>query len=268
MRRSTTALLLAGALAATAGLTACGTESASSPAMAPVAAVKAAGAATSAAGTARISVVMTSTVGGKSVPITLGGPIALDGSKADLSATLSGSLLGSKSGDLTLHEIVVGSSVYLRFAGSSMLPDQWFKVDGAQALAKAGLGSLGAGSSVGDTLATLNSLGDVREVGHETVHDVATTHYRATLDAAKLAPLVKALGAPGDASRALGDASVPVDVWIDGSGRLVRLTEEFTATVHATKVSEKVAVDLSDFGVPVTVTAPAGALDMSSLLGG
>ena len=269
MRRTTTALLTVGAVAPTLLLAACGTQTAeSSPDMAPVAAVKAAGAATNAAGSARIALTMTATVGGKSVPISVSGPLALDGSKADLTASLPGAMFGSTSGDLSLHEIVVGKTVYLKFTGASMLPDQWFKVDGAAALAKAGLGSLGAGSTVGDSLSTLQSLGDVTEVGTETVNGAEATHYSATVDPAKLSGLVKALGAHADAAAALGTARIPVDVWIDGQGRLVRLTESFTATVNKTTVAEAVRIDLTDFGTPVTVTAPAGAMDMSGLLGG
>jgi hypothetical protein len=58
---------------------------------------------------------------------------------------------------------------------------------------------------------------DARRVGRETVDGVPTTHYYAEIDLSRYA-----------IRRTLGD-SLPVDVWIDGSGRIRRVTAQLSA---------------------------------------
>jgi hypothetical protein len=101
--------------------------------------------------------------------------------------------------------------------------------------------------------------GPVTTVGTgDTVHGDPTTHYRATIDLSKVAP-----GAPAGL-QPLTSQSVPVDVWVDGAGRLRRLT----ASVDASGASGasgasvpglgtvQVNAELWGFGTPVEVAAP------------
>jgi hypothetical protein len=92
--------------------------------------------------------------------------------------------------------------------------------------------------------------GNVAVVGPDTVGGAATTHYRATIDLSRVAP-----GEQG---------TVPADVWIDGQGRLRKLTMSMTSPMPATATFE-----LSDFGAHVDATPPpAGQVtDASSILG-
>lgn len=67
---------------------------------------------------------------------------------------------------------------------------------------------------------------DVRVVGPETVDGVPTIHFRGGVDLARLAAVAPDLQGITDRLRAeLSLAVVPVDVWVDGSGRLRRVTE-------------------------------------------
>jgi LppX_LprAFG lipoprotein len=123
----------------------------------------------------------------------------------------------------------------------------------------------------GQALDLLRASGDVQEVGTATVDGVATTEYQATIDLAKAAQLgglpqaqiqkLTASGAP---------TTLPVDVWIgpDGLVRKLDLTESTTSA--GLPASVDVTVDLSDYGTPVTVTAPPAdqVFDASSLLAG
>ncbi len=95
--------------------------------------------------------------------------------------------------------------------------------------------------------------GPVTTVGTgDTVHGDPTTHYRATVDLSKVAA-----GAP-PGLQSLTARSVPVDVWVDGAGRLRRLTASFDASGTSVPGLGTVQVDaeLWGFGTPVQVTAP------------
>lgn len=84
--------------------------------------------------------------------------------------------------------------------------------------------------------------------GAETVAGVPTTHYAIVVDISKLPADM-----PGKADLVKsGLDTLPLDLYIDHSGRPVQITEEFT--VQGTKVSTKATV--SDYNKPVTITAP------------
>jgi hypothetical protein len=86
----------------------------------------------------------------------------------------------------------------------------------------------------------------------EAVHGDPTTHYRASVDLAKVAA-----NAPGSVQPYTGP-SMPVDVWVDAAGRLRRLTASFDGanTPAARLGTVRVSVELWRFGTPVQVTAP------------
>lgn len=147
----------------------------------------------------------------------------------------------------------------------------WVRVDLAQAAQKLGvtLGPLGAAATENpaQALELLRSIGSVETVGTETVNGVSTTHYRATIDltkaAANLGPeeqgLVKHLLAGG------APTSIPVDAWIGDDGLVHKLTFDDSAGSGSISLT----LELSDYGTPVTVTAPAASdtLDVTDLVG-
>ena len=109
----------------------------------------------------------------------------------------------------------------------------------------------GPGGTQPDRLlkALIDSSKSVDKLDGEQIRGVATTHYRAHLDKAKVASWngIKT-GDPGD-----------VDVWIDGQGLPRRIRIPYGGSDDTSAV-----VDLFDFGVPVDVEAPPAGDIVSS----
>ena len=119
---------------------------------------------------------------------------------------------------------------------------------------------LGAGgmTTPTDALGVLKGLsGDVQNVGDDTVAGQPATHYRATIDLSKVAAVLPGSSVGG---------SVPVDVWIDGSDRVVKLQTTLGTSGH----DDTLTMEIVEFGVPVDVQAPpAGDVaNLSDLLPG
>jgi len=115
-----------------------------------------------------------------------------------------------------------------------------------------------------DVLEALQGLsGDIETVGTDELRGVETTHYRAVLDPAELA--ASAAAANPDASPLLdqltgqsGVADVPLDVWIDGTGLVRKLSLDVDAPDATTGQSGHVslAFELWDYGEPVEIDVP------------
>ena len=104
----------------------------------------------------------------------------------------------------------------------------------------------------------LSGASDAKVVGTETVHGEKTTHYTATIDLdgamAKVQGLQKKLF---DRYRALlGKSTMPVDVWIDDSGRVARQVMTTSVTVSGTPATSTVTVEYYDWGTTVTAPLP------------
>jgi hypothetical protein len=175
---------------------------------------------------------------------------------ADLTVTLPG--FG------TVAVRIVDGVVYAKVpeAMASLAPKPWLKLDGDTMGAAAG--QFGAQNPAGQ-LDMLAGLTDVTEVGPETIDGVKTTHYRGKVDLAKA---VKAATDPASrkslesASKAMATATMPADVWIDEKGRPRKMTFTMTGKPQAgSKGNPTMAgtATFSDFGTPVTVTAPPAA---------
>ena len=119
-----------------------------------------------------------------------------------------------------------------------------------------------------DVLGTLRAVtSDVETVGSEQLHGVATTHYRATIDPAELGKL--ALGDDRTATESLVDqlaaqsglGPVPVEVWLDASGLVHKLSMSFEATEPSTSQSSQVAMsfELWDYGESIDIELPPAA---------
>ncbi|HET7902638.1 MAG TPA: LppX_LprAFG lipoprotein [Candidatus Nanopelagicales bacterium] len=205
------------------------------------------------------------TLGSDPMALTIDGRLALDGSKADLTASVPSGGLGSGSGSASVHEIVVDGSTYLQVRGIDLLPAVWVKADLGSGGADTDnpLARLATSAGVDDLLAALREVGTVQKVARQEVGGVPTTKYHATLDASSFLKDLPDLGGL-DLGAVTGAAAVPVDLWVDDEGRLVQLQ----ATVGSGDSGVRVTLGLADFGVPVAVTAPAASLDLGSLLDG
>ncbi|HZQ85362.1 MAG TPA: hypothetical protein VFA83_11015 [Acidimicrobiales bacterium] len=168
----------------------------------------------------------------------------------------------------------------------------WVKID-TEALAKQnGLDINGLAQSQGTDpsqfLDLLKSVSDdIKEVGKEKLRGAETTHYHGTVDLGKAIAANPQLDA--EAKTNLGslykNLTGPADVWIDSDGRLRKMTYSIDASKFdpsAVSSNPKVAaglqqiagidftLELYQFGVPVSVTAPPAneTTDLSSLTGG
>ncbi len=106
--------------------------------------------------------------------------------------------------------------------------------------------------------------GEIETVGTEQLRGVETTHYRATIDSDEYAKLA----APGEQQELgslveqmagqTGLGEIPVDVWLDGSGLIRKLTMVFSATQPGTSEQSDVSMtfELYDYGDRVDIDLP------------
>ncbi|HEV3227894.1 MAG TPA: hypothetical protein VGY97_00355, partial [Solirubrobacteraceae bacterium] len=145
---------------------------------------------------------------------------------------------------------------------------KWLKLDLNAALAGKGinLNQLGGGLGGVDPsqyLSYLRGAGHVSKLGTAVIGGVTTTHYHTIIDLkTALQHLSKSTPAASAGIQSLlrtagSSTKIPVDVWIDGQG-LVRREQIAYAINSGTGAGTTLnfTIDLSDFGVPVSVTAP------------
>jgi hypothetical protein len=201
------------------------------------------------AGSEHVAVTATASTGGQDVTLTGSGAFDSKSRRGTLHANVS---LGGI--QTSIDEVLDGTTAYAQSPLlSSLLPagKSWLKID----LTAAGK-ALGVDTTVlraqdpAVALAQLKALQKVREVGTAKIGGVQTTHYRGTIDVAKLPQ-----GSAGMLSSA-GTTLGPADVWVgsDGYVRRQRLTTSSSLIGSAKTV---VTTTLSQFGAAVTVTIPA-----------
>ncbi|HEU5006916.1 MAG TPA: hypothetical protein VFT67_08090 [Jatrophihabitantaceae bacterium] len=104
----------------------------------------------------------------------------------------------------------------------------------------------------------------VTDAGPATVGGIATTRYTTTIDLDKAAAELPAKARAGLArlEQNLGTHKLPAQLWIDGQGRLRRMT--------ITAQQGQLTLTLSHFGTPVHVTAPPAdrTTDVTALISG
>jgi hypothetical protein len=165
---------------------------------------------------------------------------------------------------------VVASTLYTRLpaAVAALLGTKpWIRVD----LTRQPTLGAGFGGGLTDELSLLDQVSSsVTKVGTPSVGGVATTEYLAHVEGSKV--LAKAGLAAALAARAPAvGAAVPVHVWIDAQGRTRQLAVSLSIPAVGTMaaVHLELTETLSDFGTPVTVTAPpASQVGSLSGLGG
>jgi LppX_LprAFG lipoprotein len=249
-RAATAAAVLAIPLAAAAcGSSAKKTTTAATTPAALGATVQAAVAKTAKAGSEHVVVTAKVATGGQSV--SLAGHGDFDTAKRLGSMQASFSLGGAS---VALQEVQSGTTIYVSspfFA--AMLPSgkSWLKLDLASA-AK----TLGANASAltaqdpSSALAQLEALTGVTQVGSQLVAGVSTTHYRGTIDVAKLPAASSAL------VKSTGATFGPVDVWVGDDGYVHRVRVTTTASAGGQSTKTTLTMTLSDFGLGVIATVP------------
>jgi hypothetical protein len=240
------------------------------------------------AGGAKFTVTVTATPATGS-PVSVAANGVFDGQSGDLTTDLSGALAAAGAPAGTSGQIEIrwlqenGDPVIYANAPalSAMIPGgaTWVRLD-LETLGKSfgvDLGQiLGQGyQTPGNALDLLKSVGSVQTVGTEIVDGVSTTHYTANIDPTKVATQVASAigGTIGQkindavANASAAPAAIPVDVWIGDDGLVHRVVLDLSGkdggALHA-------QFDISDYGTPVTVTAPASSdvFDATGLLAG
>lgn len=170
-----------------------------------------------------------------------------------------------------IEAVFDGTVIYMKMpALSAQFPGDkpWISFDLQKAGEQLGL-DMGAlmQSGTSDPTQTLQYLrgasGDVEVVGEEEVRGVAATHYRAAVSFAKIVEQ-----APDEVRAAVeatvaqleewvGSDEMPIDVWIDSEGRMVRQTQNFEYVAGpAAGTSVTMTMEMYDFGVDVEVEVP------------
>lgn len=165
-----------------------------------------------------------------------------------------------------LETVFLQRVVYLHLPAklSAQVPGgkPWLKLD-LDKLAKSQGIDLGALQSTSNSdpsqqLDQLRGAGEVKRVGDEKVRGAQTTHYRAKIDlrrAADKAPAAQRAAAKRSVERLIklqGTSTLPVDVWLDGQGRLRR--ERVTQKIQGQSLD--FTMDLYDFGTREALKAP------------
>jgi type II secretory pathway pseudopilin PulG len=228
---------------------------------------------TAAAGTVAFQISGSISADGKNIP--LSGDGAIDMRNTRMRMTMNFPVPGA--GNFDIEELLDGTTIYMRMpaAVTQRLPGgkAWMKLD---------LKELGKASGIdfdkamqanqqnpGDMLEALKGVSDSKVVGHESIRGANTTHYHADVDLKKAVEQVATDKEGAERFRQMADSigvsSVPVDVWIDGTGRVARQTTKFSST----QFSMDFTIDYTRFGVPVDVTPPPDdqVMDAGAFLG-
>jgi hypothetical protein len=200
--------------------------------------------------------------GGSAAGLSLHGEgVASDDGK-QLQAKVTMTPLGS------FEERLVGDSIYVNFGDIPKIADElpagkpWLQLSFADLQSATGVDlqqlvdqAKNSGPSQG--LANLQGLsGDVEKVGDDTIDGRHATHYRASIDYAKVAE--KASGySPEIAEKLQQLGTVPADVWIDDDDHVVKMHYTIAAgAISGGSGSADFTLQMGDIGEPVTVDAP------------
>jgi hypothetical protein len=112
-------------------------------------------------------------------------------------------------------------------------------------------------------LTSLRALGEVIEIGEESLAGAPTTHYRAVIDLDRLEEIARSEGRTKDAEAAVelmestGLNRLPTDIWVDSSGLVRRQTLHLQASAEGVMGVVDLRADYYDFGVKVKVEPPS-----------
>jgi len=100
-------------------------------------------------------------------------------------------------------------------------------------------------------------------VGTDEIRGVETSHYKATIDIAKLEKLVPAaqrdsLGSVAQSAKQAGLAEIPLEIWIDSDQRVRKLSLDVDAKQPGTSATLKASlvVEVYDYGKALQLELP------------
>ncbi len=223
-------------------------------------ALKAAVATTTAQKTARLTTTVQDRAPGYVLqPQTTDGVTTLDGSQSVTAAKLPDGMVDS-SARFDLDLVVDSPSVWFGFPQATVdgLPG-WGQttVDSARSQLDS---TLPAVWRLPDWLSSLDALVDVVDAGPTTLDGTAVTRYKGNLP--RTADTIgDSLGSFVGGAASARSEKVPVQVWVDGEGRIVQIVQEWSVdSGSGAVITSTVTIGLSDYGTAVTPKPPTGEL--------
>src|SRR3954471_15249062 len=217
--------------------------------------------ATQSESTARMTFTTQGDVAGQSIKGNGSGIVQFKPPKAQLNLKMS-----AAGQEISFDEVMDGTTMYMKLPKEAMagVPGgkSWIKLDLDKASGGAISGAMNASQDPASQLKLLSVLTDAKEVGKDKVGGEQTTHYHGDLDYNKVAKsgpreLRKAAEL---ALKVTADATVPVDVWIDDSGRVrqQRLVLNTKAVAGSPAQKQTMTIGYTDFGVDASaIKAPS-----------
>ncbi|MFI8191622.1 hypothetical protein ACIF8T_22855 [Streptomyces sp. NPDC085946] len=205
--------------------------------------------------TARITLRVRTTAGGRTVAANGQGAVDLGDGDSVMTVTAQGQRIEQRVVDQVLYQRVPRGQA----------PDgrPWIRIDLRKAAAGQGAGA-GSVSDPARSAAYAKAISDkdVTRKGTATIDGVETTHYRVAVDVADLPD--------GAALRRQVGPTLPMEVWLDEQGRIRRQQTDMTlraapspsdrasagASPSARRVTVRTVVDFTDFGTEVDAEAP------------
>ncbi len=216
-----------------------------------------AGARAGAGTTAKVNTSMETAAGGTRVTIRGRGTYDFRSRSGRLKVVLPQDAVG-KEEHLPITELLAPGGLYMRNRGAGVPKDKWVRID-TTTLAD---GNLVTGGAT-DPMAAAELLLGARAVtylGESDLAGVTVRHYRGTTDigrAARQAPAASR-GALTAAAKGFRTDTVPFDAYLDEQGRLRKVRHRFSFANEGPAVEVVSTTLLYGFGVPVSVTIPAG----------
>jgi hypothetical protein len=172
-------------------------------------------------------------------------------------------------GPLQMEEIFKSSTIYVGstlFAGKLPGGARWMKLDLSRFGQALGLNLeqlAGGQSNPAQFLEYLKASGGaVTVTGHELVGGVETTRYRGAIDLQKAAEVVpssdrgRLRASLAKLAAQTGISSLPVEVWVDASGLVRRMSLALSFPASGESVQLRMRIELFGFGTTPAVAAP------------
>lgn len=240
---------------------------------------------TTAEGTARLTMHMTMTMPQGEVTMDAEGSQDFTNQRGEMTMTMQmPPEAGAMGGEQKIEMVFADLIVYMKFPMmSELVPGSkaWISMDLQKMGEEAGMdfGSLmqSGGNDPSQMLEWLRGVsGDIEVVGEEEVRGAPATHYRGTIDLKKvLHHMAGEMRSQMESSidemtETLGASTFPIDVWIDGEGRVVRMVQSFDFEKGtAAGAFMTMTMDFFDFGTPVDIKVPPASqtTDFGELMG-
>ncbi len=230
-----------------------------------------------------IAIKVTGTAAGQAINVTGTGAFDEAPHAGRLTVNMNPPTLGGQ--NLQIKAVILGKDLYVKLPASlaGKIPDgkPWLELDPSKVgngIGIRGLGSLAGnpGENPAQLLQLMRaSTGGVQDLGQQTIEGFSTTGSRATID---LSNVVDTLPASQRRSASSAIASIekltglrylPIEAWVDSSGRVRRIVLSETGRVEGQPFSENVQLDFVKYGLePVPAAPPADEVtNIMSLLG-